>query len=81
MKRRSPPAAPLNRARHLRPSRYLIPAPSLETARCKTSDAREYAYNRKSPFGRLDQALDEANAKSRTVVSMKQDWKKIFAFE
>lgn len=29
----------------------------------------------------LDKALDEANAKGWTLVSMKQDWKKIFAFE
>jgi phosphoglycolate phosphatase-like HAD superfamily hydrolase len=42
---------------------------------------REYAYDRKSSIGRLDKALDEANAKGWTVVSMKQDWKKIFAFE
>jgi phosphoserine phosphatase len=43
--------------------------------------AREYAYDRKSSIGRLDRALDEANAKGWTVVSMKSDWKKIFAFE
>jgi phosphoglycolate phosphatase-like HAD superfamily hydrolase len=42
---------------------------------------REYAYDRKSSIGRLGKALDEANAKGWTVVSMKQDWKKIFAFE
>jgi phosphoglycolate phosphatase-like HAD superfamily hydrolase len=42
---------------------------------------REYAYDRKSSIGRLDKALDEANARGWTVVSMKQDWKKIFAFE
>jgi hypothetical protein len=42
---------------------------------------REYAYDRKSPIGRLDNALDGANARGWTVVSMKNDWKKIFAFE
>ncbi len=42
---------------------------------------REYAYDRKSSVGRLDKALDEANAKGWTVVSMKTDWKKIFPFE
>jgi hypothetical protein len=31
--------------------------------------------------GKLDKALDEAKAKNWTVVSMKNDWKKIFAFE
>jgi hypothetical protein len=42
---------------------------------------REYAYDRKSPIGRLDKALDAANANGWTVVSMKNDWKKIFPFE
>jgi phosphoglycolate phosphatase-like HAD superfamily hydrolase len=46
-----------------------------------TDADREYAYDRKSSFGKLDKALDEANAKGWTVVSMKDDWKKIFAFE
>jgi phosphoglycolate phosphatase-like HAD superfamily hydrolase len=46
-----------------------------------TDAEREYAYDRKSSIGRLDKALDEANAKGWTVVSMKQDWKKIFPFE
>ncbi len=46
-----------------------------------TDDVREYAYDRKSSFGKLDKALDEANAKGWTVVSMKDDWKKIFAFQ
>jgi hypothetical protein len=31
--------------------------------------------------GKLDKAWDEAKAKGWTVVSMKNDWKKIFAFE
>ena len=39
---------------------------------------REYAYDRMSHFGKLDKALDEANAKHWTVVSMKSDWKTIF---
>jgi len=46
-----------------------------------TDAEREYAYDRKSSVGRLDKALDEANAKGWTVVSMKTDWKKIFPFE
>jgi hypothetical protein len=43
-----------------------------------TDAAREYAYDRNSPVGRLDKALDEANAKGWTVVDMKKDWKVIF---
>jgi phosphoglycolate phosphatase-like HAD superfamily hydrolase len=46
-----------------------------------TDAEREWAYDRKSYVGRLDKALDEANAKGWTVVSMKTDWKRIFPFE
>jgi hypothetical protein len=42
---------------------------------------REYAYyDRKSSIGRLYEALRRGEREG-TVVSMKQDWKKIFAFE
>jgi len=45
------------------------------------SDAtREYDY-RVSPMGRLDVALSEANQRGWTVVSMKDDWNRVFAFE
>jgi phosphoserine phosphatase len=40
---------------------------------------REYAYDRKSPFGRLDRGLDEAGPRGWTVVSMKDDWKQVYA--
>ena len=46
-----------------------------------TDAEREWAYDRNSHIGRLDKALDEATAKGWTVVSMKTDWKRIFAFE
>jgi hypothetical protein len=36
---------------------------------------------RTSSIGKLDKALDEAQAKGWTVVDMKQDWKTIFPFE
>jgi phosphoglycolate phosphatase-like HAD superfamily hydrolase len=39
---------------------------------------REWAYDRKSSIGKLDKALDEANAKGWTIVSMKDDWATIF---
>ena len=42
---------------------------------------REWAYDRKSSIGKLDKAWDEAVAKGWTVVSMKDDWKRVFAFE
>jgi phosphoglycolate phosphatase-like HAD superfamily hydrolase len=43
-----------------------------------TDDLREYAYDRQSPVGKLDKALDEAIARHWTVVDMKHDWKTIF---
>ena len=46
-----------------------------------TDAEREWAYDRKSYVGRLDKALDEANARGWTVTSMKTDWKRIFPFE
>jgi hypothetical protein len=39
---------------------------------------REWAYDRTSQIGRLDKGLDEAQAKGWTVVSMKEDWKKVY---
>jgi phosphoserine phosphatase len=43
-----------------------------------TDAGREFAYDRNSPVGKLDKALDEATAKGWTVVDMKKDWKQIF---
>jgi phosphoglycolate phosphatase-like HAD superfamily hydrolase len=46
-----------------------------------TDAVREWAYDRQSHVGRLDKALDEAQRRGWTVVDMKTDWRKIFAFE
>jgi hypothetical protein len=46
-----------------------------------TDAEREYAYDRKSPIGKLDQGLDAASRRGWTVVDMKRDWKVIFPFE
>jgi hypothetical protein len=46
-----------------------------------TDAEREYAYDRNTPFGRLDKALDAAAVNKWTVVDMKNDWKRIFAFD
>jgi haloacid dehalogenase-like hydrolase len=46
-----------------------------------TDAEREYAYDRNTSFGRLDKALDAAAQNKWTVVDMKNDWKRIFAFE
>jgi len=46
-----------------------------------TDAVREWAYDRDSPVGRLDKALDEAEAKGWAVMDMKRDWNRVFAFE
>ncbi len=43
-----------------------------------TDATREWAYDRKSPVGKLDQALDEAGVKGWTVVNMKTDWRNVY---
>jgi len=43
-----------------------------------TDAGREWAYDRASSIGRLDKALDAAQARGWTVVNMKDDWKSIF---
>jgi phosphoglycolate phosphatase-like HAD superfamily hydrolase len=39
---------------------------------------REYAYDRKSHFGKLDKALDVAGSAGWTVVSVQSDWNRVF---
>ena len=39
---------------------------------------REYAYDRESHVGRLARALDEAPQRGWSIVSMRQDWARIF---
>ena len=46
-----------------------------------TDAVREYAYDRDTAFGRLDKALDAAATNNWVVADMKNDWKRIFAFE
>jgi phosphoserine phosphatase len=46
-----------------------------------TDAEREYAYDRQSHFGKLDKALDAAAVNKWTVVDMKRDWKRVFAFQ
>jgi phosphoglycolate phosphatase-like HAD superfamily hydrolase len=46
-----------------------------------TDATREWAYDRNPSMGQLDKALDEANAKGWTVVDMKNDWRRVFAYE
>ena len=46
-----------------------------------TDAEREYAYDRNSHVGKLDKALDAAKLNNWTVVSIKDDWKRIFKFQ
>lgn len=39
---------------------------------------REFAYDRKSIVGKLDRGLDEAKKRGWMLVSIKNDWKKVF---
>ncbi len=40
---------------------------------------REFAYDRASHFGKLARGLDEGPARGWTIVSMKNDWKRVYA--
>jgi hypothetical protein len=46
-----------------------------------TDAAREWAYDRQSPIGKLDKALDEGTSRGWTIVDMKHDWNRVFPFE
>jgi tetratricopeptide (TPR) repeat protein len=46
-----------------------------------TDAEREWAYDRASKVGRLDKALGEAAARGWTVIDMKRDWRRVFAFD
>jgi phosphoglycolate phosphatase-like HAD superfamily hydrolase len=46
-----------------------------------TDAEREWAYDRNSSIGKLDKALDVAQAEGWTIVDMKNDWKRVFSFE
>ena len=43
-----------------------------------TDAEREYAYDRESHVGKLDEALDQADANGWIIVDMKNDWKSVF---
>lgn len=45
-----------------------------------TDADREWAYDRKSPIGRLDKGLDEAAKRGWVIADMKRDWKAVYPF-
>ena len=46
-----------------------------------TDAAREWAYDRNSPVGKLDKGLDQAKTNGWTVIDMKGDWRVIYPYE
>jgi hypothetical protein len=54
------------------------PAPRFMGLVRHTDPEREWAYDRASSVGRLDQALDTAKTEGWTIVDMKRDWELIF---
>jgi phosphoserine phosphatase len=46
-----------------------------------TDAEREWAYDRESPVGRLDKALDEARDEGWTVVDMAREWRVVYPWE
>ncbi|MGU3493053.1 HAD family hydrolase [Xanthobacteraceae bacterium A53D] len=59
----------------------MTPGPRFGLIVHHTDAEREWAYDRKSPVGRLDKALDQAPARGWQVVDMKTDWKSVFPFQ
>lgn len=55
--------------------------PTLKVYIHHTDGKREWSYDRESHIGRLNKGLDEANVKGWTVVDMKKDWVRVFAFD
>jgi phosphoglycolate phosphatase-like HAD superfamily hydrolase len=46
-----------------------------------TDAQREYAYDNPSNVGQLERGLEAAKAQGWVLIDMKNDWKKVFAFE
>jgi phosphoserine phosphatase len=57
------------------------PGPRLMGLVHHTDAEREFAYDRTSKIGRLDKAWNDAMANGWTVVDMKTDWSRVFAFQ
>jgi hypothetical protein len=57
-----------------------VPMPE-RIATFDTDAARKYAYDANAKSGRLVEALKEAPQRGWSVVDIKNDWKRIFAFE
>jgi phosphoserine phosphatase len=56
------------------------PGPRLGVYIHHDDDVREWAYDRDAAFGKLARGLDEAPQRGWMVVSMKNDWQRMFPF-
>jgi len=54
---------------------------TLEVLVHHTDGEREWAYDRESPVGTLDVALDQAQKNGWVVVDMQRDWRVVYPFE
>jgi phosphoserine phosphatase len=57
------------------------PGPQLGLIVHHDDAARESAYDRGSPIGRLERGLTEGPRRGWTIVSMKNDWTRVFPFQ
>ena len=55
------------------------PGPRLGVIVRHDDAAREFAYDRNSPIGRLDRGLAEAAERGWLVISMRKDWRSVYA--
>lgn len=55
--------------------------PHMEMIIHHTDSLREWAYDRQSPVGHLEKALDDAAKYKWLIIDMKKDWKLIYSFE
>ena len=55
------------------------PGPRLGVLVHHDDAGREFAYDRTSPFGKLDRGLDEARTRGWLVVSIGNDWRTVYA--
>jgi hypothetical protein len=57
------------------------PGPRMVALVRHTDAEREWAYDRRSAVGRLDEALDHARARAWVVVDMRKDWKVMYRWQ
>jgi len=54
------------------------PGPRFGALLHHTDAEREFAYDRKSPVGKLDRGLDEAGKRGWVLIDMARDWATVY---